>query len=299
LQLQPKKKQQKIKKTFIFLTYVFSILGSACHSAINVVYLYETGKLSIHQDPFMNAITGLALVLNFVMVYIFLFLLGASLSTYSRQYTHIRYFGALPVRDHAEELDLPTLPLNSIENAMAWMKIRSFIKGHNFLPLTTANVVLGYVIIMCFAMWLMVAIFIFSSTIIFTTITVTFFYDAMLMTVYVVITFYIGSAINGWQEKHISMMYKEQLKLSLQIRQKKEELRAGGKKYTSITEEINQYKGTKDTLHILANIIEKQESSFSILGFSISETATKAILGLTISIAVATIARVGLDLTEK
>jgi hypothetical protein len=37
---------------------------------------------------------------------------------------------------------------------------------------------------------------------------------------------------------------------------------------------------------------------FSILGVSLSETATKAIIGLTVSSTVAVMARIGLDLSE-
>jgi hypothetical protein len=103
---------------------------------------------------------------------------------------------------------------------------------------------------------MMVATQIFTSTEIFNTITVLVIYDAILMAIYIVLTLGIGAEINAFQEKHVTMLYKEQLKLCLQMKQIQHE-------------EKDMLKTCREILHIFANIIEKQENVFSILGISL------------------------------
>ena len=82
------------------------------------------------------------------------------------------------------------------------------------------------------------------------------------------------------------------MRLNLRIRQLREE---DSRKHE---EDISQLKACKEILHIFASIIERQDDTFSILGVSLSETAIKAIIGITVSTTVAVMARIGLDLSE-
>lgn len=153
---------------------------------------------------------------------------------------------------------------------------------------------LGYSIIVGVVLWMIVVLQIFTSKEIFTIVSTTVIYDALLMAIYIVFTLWIGAEINAYQEKHVSMLYKEQLKLSLQVRHLKE-----SEDHKSLEDEITQLKSCKEILHIISSILEKQETSFTILGISLSETATKAIIGLTVSTTVAMVARIGLDLSGE
>jgi hypothetical protein len=110
-------------------------------------------------------------------------------------------------------------------------------------------------------------------------------FDAFLMSVYIAFTLFIGAKINSTQQKHLIMLCKEKLKLLLQTQQLKVE-----------KEESEHVESTIQVLETLVDIVEKQDAVFHILGVSLGEGTTKAIIGLTMSLTVAVVARLELDL---
>jgi len=145
-------------------------------------------------------------------------------------------------------------------------------------------------------LWIVIVIRIFTSTTLFNVVIVVVITDALLMTIYFILTLRIGAKINSSGTKQISNLLREKLKITLEIHQLREEYK--NKLTQTSIKEIENLEACKELIHILTEIIEQQHSSFQLLGFSISETASKMLLGLTVSTTVACIARIGLDLSR-
>jgi hypothetical protein len=132
------------------MAYVFPIVAATIHAMVAGLVVYvvpidisDCSRLDdFDTHTFVTDLTSLLCVLlNFFSVFLLLFLLGIALAAYARQLTHTYYFGVITSAANAEALDLPTLPLHtgnycpichlhyfSVENIMAWMKIRAYIR---------------------------------------------------------------------------------------------------------------------------------------------------------------------------
>jgi len=288
-----KEETMKDSWLYIFMVYVFPFLGAAVHTTCTILYLEGIHRLTLAHAWMVNAIAITCIIVNFSTIYLFLFLVGSALSVYARQLTHTNFFSIITNESNAKELDLPTLPLISIENIMAWFKIRAYLRSHNHLPLQAANVILGWSLIAGAILWIIMVMRIFSTNVIFDIVTVLIITDALLLTVYFVFTFQIGAKINSWRSKHVSMLLREQLRLLLEIQHTKEEQRA--KTSMDAERDISRLDASRQLIDIVVKIIQSQHSSFQLLGFSISETMSKIILGAAVSITVACIAHLELD----
>jgi len=288
-----KEEIMKDSALYIFMGYVFPFIGAAIHTSATIMYLEGMHRLTLSHSWIVNAIAFTCIIINFSTIFLFLFLVGSALSVYARQLTHTNFFSIITNESSAKELDLPTLPLSSVENIMAWFKIRAYLRSHNHLPLHSANIILGWSLVVGAVLWIIMVMRIFSTNIIFDIVTVLVITDALLLTVNFVFTFQIGSKINSWRSKHVSMLLREQLRLLLEIQHAKEEQR----QKTSMNSEklISRLEASKQLIDIVVKIIQSQHSSFQLLGFSISETMSKIILGAAVSITVASIAHLELD----
>eukprot|EP00027_Filamoeba_sp_ATCC50430_P013228 CAMPEP_0168578536 /NCGR_PEP_ID=MMETSP0413-20121227/21386_1 /TAXON_ID=136452 /ORGANISM="Filamoeba nolandi, Strain NC-AS-23-1" /LENGTH=390 /DNA_ID=CAMNT_0008612391 /DNA_START=145 /DNA_END=1314 /DNA_ORIENTATION=- len=205
-----------------FLTFVFSPLAAFCHVGTMFFYLITSGDLHFSKKFTSHVITIVVCFLNFAWGY--LFVLGVALTVYARHLKHVSLFSMMTSKEHAKSLELPTLPLRSSENIIAWVKIRTYLNAHQFLPLTSTNVILGWCMLVAVFLWSFIIIDILSFDDFISGISVLSFYDGLVVCVYIIITLVIGVFINGWHRKHLAMLFKEQLKLNLEISKLKTDL---------------------------------------------------------------------------
>lgn len=283
---------------------VFGLLGSLCHTGGSLIFIYFfTKKL---QPPFSDGWTQdnimllVSEVLSFISYWLFFACLGVCLSVYQRQLLHFNFFNEL-TRESAKRSDFAHMQLCELENVMCWMKLRDYLVKHEFLPLGTADILLGWTLAIVFVIWIIVIVEVFyffgqpGSAGLFTGTNIMVVVDLLVLSCYVAAALLLGGSISAQKTHHAKILQKEKVKLIL-AHQHNKILVINGSKAVSKAQ-LQEEKATIQLIDSMISVIDRQPA-FRVLGLGLGETGLKFATGLLVPICIAVITRLLAELAR-
>ncbi|KAJ6228538.1 putative homeodomain transcription factor phtf [Anaeramoeba flamelloides] len=220
------------------------------------------------------------LMANFVALF---FLIGiiylinrVSIAIYKRQLTYQTHFTAMTSLTQSKKYEMPYLKISSIRNLISWIKIRTYIVSHILLPWTSAQMTLSYTFCTVIVLTITVIIKIWANDLL-SSITLQLIYFLISLNIFLIWAVTVGSKIGDIEKNGITMILKEQLKTSFQIRTLQEEYKQ------PTLEQKNKLKKLRDLvsiLTILIQILRQENSTKHILSFQISSGTLKLLIGI-------------------
>ncbi|MDP2437767.1 MAG: kelch repeat-containing protein [archaeon] len=277
---------------------IFALIGAGVYSVASVVGLiFIDGWVSspgVLHGPDFYFFLILTEIMNFVGALAFYFVLGVCLAIFQRQLLMMKFFGEL-TQEHTKQCDSAHLPLSDTENIMCWMKLRDYLVKHEFLPLGTADIVLGWTLAFTFLLWIVIIVKVFyfygqvgRPNALFSGFNVMLLCNLLVLSSYVAAALLLGGSISAQKVRHFKVLQKERVKLILAHQHDKILYLGGSNSIDQIT--LAEQEATLDLLDTMLGVIDKQPA-FRVLGMALGETGLRVTTAILVPITIAVVTR--------
>lgn len=271
---------------YFFLCFFLSPLLGLVKAGLFILvdFLLVSQVVPIDPDPVVHLVFALSMALNAVTMTVFLMLLAISAYTYRRQLRLLRLVSAVISKRESARLGIPFLPLRSVANVRVWSAMRTFaMSDKSYLPLGSANAMVGYTLVLTGILWIVLLVSVFverSRAQLLTPINVSLAFFAIVLFYYVTVCMRQHLLLNKQLRSHSTLLGREGIRVQLAI-------------------DIRGNKAMEPTgrlLKHLNDLLKMELSYFRIMGVEINQNSLNSMLGLFLTLSVATVTNIVIDL---
>ncbi len=264
---------------YVFLCFILAPLLGLVKAGLFILvdYLLVNPIIPIAQNPVVHLIFALCMFFNFVTMTAFLCLLGLSAYIYRRQLRLLRLVSAVISKRESSQLGIPFLPLRSVANVRVWSAMRTFaMSDKSYLPLGSANSIVGYTLVLTGILWIVLLVVVIverSRKLLEAPINISMVFFAVVLFYYVFVCIRQHLLLNKHLRSHSTLLGREGIRVQLAI-----DIR--GNKTMEATGRLLKH---------LNDLLKMELSYFRIMGVEINQNSLNSMLGLFLTLSVATI----------
>ncbi len=270
---------------YFFLSFILSPFLGLVKAGLFILvdYLLVSEVVPIDADPFVHVVFALAMLLNAVTMTGFLCLLGLSAYIYRRQLRLLRLVSGVISKRESARVGIPFLPLRSVANVRVWSAMRTFaMSDKSYLPLGSANSAVGYTLVLTGILWIVLLVSVFvdrSRRLLLVPINISLAFFAVVLFYYVTVCIRQHLLLNKHLRSHSTLLGREgiRVQLAIDIRGDKAMEPAGR------------------LLKHLNDLLKMELSYFRIMGIEINQNTLNSMLGLFLTLSVATLTNIIID----
>lgn len=254
---------------------------------ILVDYLLVSHQVISLDDPvWVHVVFAISMLLNALTTTVFLSVLAISAYVYRRQLRLLRLVSAIISKRKSAKLGLPFLPLRSLANVRVWSAMRTFsMSDKSYLPLTSANAVTGYSLVVLGVLWVVLTVSVFverSRAQLLVPLNISLGFFAFVLFYFSFVSIRQHLLINKQLRSHTTIVGRERIRVQLAI-------------------DLRGEKGLEPTNNLLLHIsdlLKIELSFFRLMGAEINQNSLNSMLGFMLTLSVATITNVVLDVAS-